>query len=198
MELDPQKIIRKDIGDGMDTSFWKDRWLDEKNLQEKFPRLFILEASKNCCIKDRITPRGLEWNWVREIREGRTKEELNVLTSMLKDIYLSNKADMWRCQGGPKGEFSVRWFRGEIEKKSSQSIGKNRWLKWIPNKVNIFIWKLFRKRITVKEVLKAMGLVQPSLNCDVCKLLTESILHAFFECKVAADVWSKVYSWWGI
>lgn len=42
-------IIQK-VGNGLNTSFRKDKWIDDSPLMVWFPRLFILETDKDCCI----------------------------------------------------------------------------------------------------------------------------------------------------
>lgn len=107
--------------------------------------------------------------------------------------------DRWICSGGPKEEFTVSWFRKEIVKKrNGQVIGGCVWNKWAPIKINIFVWRCFRKRIAVKEVILSMGINSTSTQCDVCKGNSESINHIFVDCPSAEQVWSKVKAWWGL
>lgn len=38
----------RELGDGRDTVFWDDLWVDGECLKEKFPRLFRLSRQKKC------------------------------------------------------------------------------------------------------------------------------------------------------
>lgn len=172
--------------------------MGEIPFEKRFPRLFKIEKNENCKVFDILKVRGGFWEWKRDMREGRTKEEFHSLKATVESVVLNEKKDVWNCSGGPKGSFLVGWFRNEIAKKNQQVIGKNFWSKWIPNKVNIFIWKLFRRRVAVKEVLSKMGIVQHSNVCEVCKQEVESIKHVFIKCPIAQQVWNDIGDWWGL
>ncbi|XP_071739386.1 uncharacterized protein [Rutidosis leptorrhynchoides] len=44
----------KVVGNGMDTSFWNDKWVGELSLKEAYPRLYRLESSKDVSVADRV------------------------------------------------------------------------------------------------------------------------------------------------
>ena len=46
------------LGNGDYLCFWKDRWLGEKLLMDRWPKLFLLENKKNCSISDRLKRTG--------------------------------------------------------------------------------------------------------------------------------------------
>lgn len=54
------EVTRK-IGDGMDTSFWNDKWISEGVLSNLFPRLFAISTQKNIRV-------GEMWNRSEEGR----------------------------------------------------------------------------------------------------------------------------------
>ena len=76
--------------------------------------------------------------------------------------------------------------------------GTVRWSKWIPSKVNILAWRIFKGRVVVKEVLRSMGIIQNNMGCEVCKQGTESLSHVFLDCTNAKQVWTLILNWWRI
>ncbi|XP_071687671.1 uncharacterized protein [Rutidosis leptorrhynchoides] len=46
--------FKKSIGDGKNTSFWKENWYGSNCFKEMFPRLYRLESNKDVMISDRI------------------------------------------------------------------------------------------------------------------------------------------------
>nr|GEW36984.1 RNA-directed DNA polymerase, eukaryota [Tanacetum cinerariifolium] len=42
--IDLISMMNKKIGNGLNTSFWEDRWRGEQRLKEAFPRIYALEA----------------------------------------------------------------------------------------------------------------------------------------------------------
>ncbi|PNX80569.1 DNA-directed RNA polymerase, partial [Trifolium pratense] len=45
--------IRRKVGDGKNTSFWKDKWFQMKILGTRFPRHFELSVDKNISVADK-------------------------------------------------------------------------------------------------------------------------------------------------
>ena len=56
LDKDAEMLIRNGIrnleGDGCNTLFWKDLWLREIRLKDKFPRLFSISLLKNSPISE--------------------------------------------------------------------------------------------------------------------------------------------------
>ncbi|XP_071726918.1 uncharacterized protein [Rutidosis leptorrhynchoides] len=76
----------------------------------------------------------------------------------------------------------------------SEGIMRN---KSIPQKVGLFIWRTLKHRIPVRMELDKRGVDLDSVLCPLCNDHTESVDHAIFLCKHAAEVWSRVFNWWG-
>lgn len=53
--------VMKKMGNGMGTSFWKDKWLSEGVLRDLFPRLFVIWNKKNIRV-------GELWNSRDDVR----------------------------------------------------------------------------------------------------------------------------------
>jgi len=66
------EVVHK-VGDGMNTSFWKDRWHSEEVLCNLYPRLYALSTNKNVMVGElRITSgegRDWEFTWRRTLFE---------------------------------------------------------------------------------------------------------------------------------
>lgn len=73
--------------------------------------------------------------WKEAIREGRSKEELNALFSLIQSVKTEDIDDLWICPNGPKQKFTVAWMRNQITNKNQDNIGKNRWNKWVLKKL---------------------------------------------------------------
>ncbi|GJZ88066.1 RNA-directed DNA polymerase, eukaryota [Tanacetum coccineum] len=73
-----------------------------------------------------------------------------------------------------------------------------RWLKLVPIKVNIFVWKLQCDRLPTRNNLVRRGVHVPHACCPVCETGTEDVAHLFFLCEVARDVSRLICRWWNI
>lgn len=194
--LDPRQLVKKRVGDGKKTCFWSDWWVGEMPLILKYPRVYNLDPFKNDSVYERLNRDGNFWSWKDSIRDGRTKEDLNSLLSQISSISITGKEDYWFCPDGPKEQFTVAWMRQKLIKKYQKVCGKNRWSKWIPKKSNILVWRICKGRVAVKETLTVMQATTGNTSCDVCKDGVESILHTFWDCPFAKDIWSKIKFWW--
>ncbi|GAU48424.1 hypothetical protein TSUD_405540 [Trifolium subterraneum] len=67
----PSDSIRRKVGDGRNTSFWLDPWLDDGPLQRSFSRLFELSENKEAMVADMIVAGsgvgGETWQWRRRL-----------------------------------------------------------------------------------------------------------------------------------
>ena len=52
-----------------------------------------------------------------------------------------------------------------------------RWVKFIPIKINIFVWRARLDRLSTRVNLVSKGIVLESDRCPMCGLVTEDILH---------------------
>ncbi|PWA47701.1 RNA-directed DNA polymerase, eukaryota [Artemisia annua] len=119
-------FIKRNVHDGRTTRFWKDHWMGVAPLQHQFPRLFRLEVNKDCMVRDRWND-GWNWIWSRPISGGITSTQLSTLTTLLDPIILT-----------------------EDNASLSDAYISPRWCRFIPKKINIFIWRALRDRLPTR------------------------------------------------
>ncbi|GKF60246.1 hypothetical protein Tco_0177032, partial [Tanacetum coccineum] len=77
--------------------FWNEEWLCTFKLADVYLRLYALESMKDCNISDRLLKLSghlsSAWNWRRSIRNGREKEEMESLASLLEGVELKSRLD---------------------------------------------------------------------------------------------------------
>ncbi|KAK1371240.1 hypothetical protein POM88_037332 [Heracleum sosnowskyi] len=72
------------------------------------------------------------------------------------------------------------------------------WKLKIPPKVQIFMWKLHHGMLPVKALLQSrMRNSLATLNCCRCSD-TETVLHLFWQCPFAFNIWKWLFEWWGL
>ncbi|MCH98363.1 cysteine-rich receptor-like protein kinase, partial [Trifolium medium] len=133
-----QEVV-KNLGNGRNTSFWKDKWVGVRPLKESFPRLFSISTQKQESVA------GV-WNGAG------TAEE-----------------DKWRWSPGTNGEFSVKSTyvlvsnlllgRDSIDREQA-SVFKVIWTCPAPSKVSGFSWMLLNNRIPTKDNLFQRQIIQ--------------------------------------
>ncbi|GJY53799.1 hypothetical protein Tco_0445463 [Tanacetum coccineum] len=99
ININLQSIFVKRVGDGMSTLFWKDVWIGETPLFDRFPRLFALESLQDCKVSDRCNlnfgPFTRNWAWRMNVRSGSEESQLNNLLDLLKEFSPVPSPDSW-------------------------------------------------------------------------------------------------------
>lgn len=89
------------------------------------------------------------------------------------------------------GKYSAKtgyrfWYDHVINMHTAvQTPGWNQlWRTKIPHKVKIFLWRLCRNNIPVRNLLRGKG-VRSTIMCPMCGSDIEQLLHIFFYCEYA-------------
>nr|GEU62800.1 RNA-directed DNA polymerase, eukaryota, reverse transcriptase zinc-binding domain protein [Tanacetum cinerariifolium] len=135
-----------EVGEGRDIRFWVDRWVDNRRLYDRFPRLFHLDSRKEGSIMDKLkwVNNGWvgAWDWSRNI-SGRVCREYDDLIEALRNVAISNSCkDRWRWTLGEDGDFKVKILASLIEEKILQVENgghDTHWNNLVPKKVNVFV-----------------------------------------------------------
>ncbi|GJR02955.1 RNA-directed DNA polymerase, eukaryota, reverse transcriptase zinc-binding domain protein [Tanacetum coccineum] len=166
------------LGDGRDIRFWVDRWVDNRRLCDIFSRLYHLDRRKMMV--------------VRRISGTVGKRVIVVVESEL---------DMWRWVQVEDGVFKVKELTRLVEEKilhvesGGQETISN---KLVPKKVNIFVWRALKGRLSVRVELDRRGIDLDLVLCPSCNNMVESCAHSLVTCDLAMSVWEKVFSWWKV
>ena len=135
------------------------------------------------------------WRWHREIRSGMELDQMHNLLNMLPSS-ISSEADKWNWMMNGKAIFSVAQIRKCIDQKCLQHEDRsNTWNKWVPKKVNIFVWRLMRNGIPTKVNLFGRGVDVNSYRCNLCKHGIDDISHLFVNCELAKELMVKINNW---
>ncbi|GJR81176.1 RNA-directed DNA polymerase, eukaryota, reverse transcriptase zinc-binding domain protein [Tanacetum coccineum] len=190
----PLSFLRKRVGNGTDTKFWQDVWIGEISLQSKFPRLYRLALNKECSICE-VWNNGWVFNWSRPILRGTLLHQLNDLTAILDSVQFSDSEDSWIWSLGSPS-FTVKCTRDHIDNCILPDDGSETiWNRYLPKKINIFLWRAVRDRLPSRWNLSRRGIELDSLTCPTCDSSVETSIHSLWLCSLAADIWNKVFAW---
>nr|GEX65062.1 RNA-directed DNA polymerase, eukaryota [Tanacetum cinerariifolium] len=159
---------KKRVGNGLDTSFWYDCWIDDSALHIEFPRLFALELDKDISVVGKMNSQVTQ-SFRREPRGGIELQQLTDLATLLDSVILNNSKDRWYCDLSGDGEFRVKELRNFIDDKDC-----------LPTMTN----------------LEHRGVDLLSSNCPICHDFDEDINHSLFRCDLAQCVLRRVCRWW--
>ncbi|XP_071700356.1 uncharacterized protein [Rutidosis leptorrhynchoides] len=191
----PGNVLRIKVGDGRSTRFWKDNWRGEGPLKVKYGRLFHSKVDENCLIADRCSSEGWKWMWVREIG-ARNEVKLQEMVDVLGTVTISNSHDLWQWSVYNEEDFSVSSTRRYIDDLLLPlSEIYTRWVKYIPRKINIFVWRLAIDRLPTRQNLSRIGVEIEESGCATSSCRIESVHHVMFECILATELWRKIRIW---
>ncbi|GJR10947.1 RNA-directed DNA polymerase, eukaryota [Tanacetum coccineum] len=182
---------KKRVGDGLSTRFWLDIWVSEIPLSERFPRLFMLDVEKEVSVAAKLGSvsidvsfrRGVRLDWSSNCQHGRS-------AILIADwFFLSSSGDRWICDFSGDGEFRVTEVRNFIDDLFLPSHPEvTRWVKCIPKKINIFVWRARRDCLPTRQNLIRRGVMMESDVCPLCEDSVEESQHVFFQCSIAQCV----------
>ncbi|XP_045802983.1 uncharacterized protein LOC123896664 [Trifolium pratense] len=116
-----QSVVKK-LGNGMCTSFWKDTWVGDRPLCDRFPRLFSISTQKDALVADVRNPNSSIERWRMLWRQRFFEWEtclFNELMKLINTAKLLDEEDRWGWvpEGGQvftKG-VDYDWERGGLE-----------------------------------------------------------------------------------
>ncbi|GKC41133.1 RNA-directed DNA polymerase, eukaryota, reverse transcriptase zinc-binding domain protein [Tanacetum coccineum] len=191
--------LKKKVGNGVHTLFWKDSWINGTPLNIIFPRVYALENRKDITVAEKLNDADLCTSFRRAPRGGVEEDQFVQFGELVGSISLSDAKDRWIWLLDSTGEFSVHSARIYIDSIMLPDVGPpTRWVKVVPNKINVFAWKVSLDKLPSRLNLSLRGIDIPSITCPICCLNGESCSHLFFACSFTRLIWRKIARWWDI
>ncbi|GJS82823.1 RNA-directed DNA polymerase, eukaryota [Tanacetum coccineum] len=191
-------LCNKRVGDENNTSFWLDTWRGDSALCDSFPRMFALEMEKNCMVATKMAA-PVDASFRRSVRGGIELVQFNELRAILESVSLSHSLDRWICNASSDGSFRVKDIRNLIDDLILPSgSGPTKWMKYVPIKINIFVWRARRDCLPTRVNLMRRGVVMESTDCSIYGLVKEGAHHILLQCDLAHSVLRRICRWWDI
>nr|GEU29724.1 RNA-directed DNA polymerase, eukaryota [Tanacetum cinerariifolium] len=141
----------------------------------------------------------LAMSFRREPRGGAEQQQMTELLSFIDYTIISSTKDRWYCDLTSDGIFRVKEFRNLIDDKFLPSHHEaTKWVKCVPIKVNVFMWRARRNGLPTRLNLVSRGVATESSSCPICNNHDEDLLHVCFRCELAQSVLNRVCHWWGL
>ncbi|CAH1431378.1 unnamed protein product [Lactuca virosa] len=177
-------------------------------------RFFLLQPPANNTTGDFTTTTAIRWKTRKQhINEDTKLERENlpfsderlrqlfsgehVLFSSDSDIIRRNQEESrWDSDFAIDGKFHVAGLRGRIDRAGHLTPdGAFTWSKWIPNKVNCFVWRARIDRIPSASALMRRGVKIQGETCSVCISGSETADHMLVTCPFAIAIWNGIWNW---
>ena len=183
------------VGNGQNTIFWKDRWLNGGTIADMAPEVVVAVAPKVACSKtfaQCLPNRG----WVSDIKPVLSISGIQqyLLWDLLENVLLTNEEDQHLWRHTSNGTFSSNscyraFFRGSI----TFEPWKRLWKSWAPQKCKFFLWLALRNKCWTADNLGKRGLPHPS-SCPLCDQESETVQHILSSYVFAQQFWFHLFS----
>ncbi|MCH83014.1 LINE-1 reverse transcriptase like [Trifolium medium] len=197
-----EENLRKVVGNGINTNFWSDPWVDGEKLRDQFNRLYDISLDKDKTVAKMLTEvdgeRKILWSWRRNLFSW--EEELVDVCNgvVLGAERLEGDSDNWKWGGAC---YSVKEAYSRLIEEDVEEVEwvKEVWNPLIPTKMSILGWRLFHNRLPTKDNLRKRGvhLNSSSLCVGGCGC-DENAHHILFNCPMLSVVWTETLKWLGI
>ncbi|XP_071688887.1 uncharacterized protein [Rutidosis leptorrhynchoides] len=182
---------------------WNETWIGNEKLKHKFKRLSRLETKIEASISERLSWDGIKcegtWSWLRAPR-GRASDELRLLKTLISDVKFNPQTrDSWKWKAGGNEIFTTKALTTLINSRvltPSNSPCETLCNKMVPKKLEVFVWRVRKKRMSVLVELDKRGIDLHSVRCPLCDDAIETVDHSLILCKYAFHVWCKDFDWW--
>nr|GEU72270.1 RNA-directed DNA polymerase, eukaryota, reverse transcriptase zinc-binding domain protein [Tanacetum cinerariifolium] len=195
--IDLLSLCTRKLGNGSSICFWDDAWCGNRPLKVLFHRVHLLDIDIGCQVVNQISSN--DWNSFlrRTARGGIEAAQLSSLQDRIKDVVLSDCCDTWSWSPDSSKGFTVASVRHMIDARFLDvSPTATRWIRDIPIKVNIFLWRLSLNKLPSRMNLDKKCIDVDSILCPICNDDVETVNHLFFSCDMAKDLWSLLARWW--
>ncbi|GJU36620.1 RNA-directed DNA polymerase, eukaryota [Tanacetum coccineum] len=191
--------IKIRVGNGHNTRFWRDSWLVDLPICTRFPCMYALERNKEILVAVKWGDPSFDHSFRRQARDGAESQQWAELLSLLGTFTLSPSIDRWVSDLNGEGLFRVKDFRSFLDDLLLPSSNMaTRWVKCVPVKVNVFVWRARLERLPTRDNLAKRGVPIVSNLCPVCGSFPEDAHHLFFGCDLAKNIFLKICRWWNL
>jgi hypothetical protein len=204
------QAVNKKLGNEALTSFWRDKWIGEIPLCDRFPRLFSISTQKEASVEEVRNQTSVSGDWRLEWRRRFFEWEKLLFNDLLEiintAIFSSEEEDrwVWMPEGGAvftvKSAYRILSAFSVLDSAAGQwnmSVFNAIWKCPAPSKVSGFVWQLLHGRIPTRNNLVVRGILVANgdVACGLCGEALETELHLFLYCEIATLVWMEIFSW---
>ena len=201
--------IRIKTRNRLHTLFWLDRWLGDMPLRASYPRLYDLSDNKVSTVAHMYAlgwgEGGEAWKWRRRLWAWEEELVAECRTLLLTVSLQDDSNDDWTWIPDPSHGYTVRGAYRTLTYGLPFNIGDTLisddilWRKYVPLKVWIFAWRLFRNRLPTKGNLLWRGIIQHDDQMCVGECgVQETAVHLFLNCGIFGKIWQMVRYWLGV
>ena len=189
-----RSITNCQVGDGSTILFWKDFWLSEDLLLDKFPRLFSFVEKEDMSVRNLNLLQDPSAILCLPL-SPQAYDELQELRQLCDEgVTLSIQPDTRTFTCG-KGKYaSSDFYKFMFQETPKDKVLKRFWKSKSVPKIKVFCWLLINDRLNTKDMmLRKHWQMEGGSDCVLCnKAIMEDNNHLFFDCDFASSCWDFV------
>jgi hypothetical protein len=167
--------------------------------------LYDLADNKNATIFDMWEAGwgvdGEAWKWRRSLRAWEEELVRECIMRLSNVVLQDNEHDRWVWKLHSSHVYSVQSaydYLTATDENLNAGFDKFLWLKSVPLKVNLFVWRLFLNRLPTKDNLHRRGVLGATqITCVSSCGSVETADHLFFLCDFYGQLWHLLSNWLG-
>nr|ABD32346.1 H+-transporting two-sector ATPase, alpha/beta subunit, central region, related [Medicago truncatula] len=144
---------------------------------------------------------GGAWRWRRRLfawEEELVEERVEQLTNFVLQVDMSDRW-VWRLNSSQVYTVhSTYSYLTAVDTNITADFDQFLWLKAVPLKVNIFVWRFFLNRLATKDNLRKRNVLEATnVSCGALCGKEEKRDHLFFQCAYYGRLWLMLSDWLG-
>ncbi|KAJ9544963.1 hypothetical protein OSB04_024670 [Centaurea solstitialis] len=137
-------------------------------------------------------PRHGTWRSILRVENDINELGINISTH----LKLNNDDGRWVWDLDHSKSYMVRLLRTLIDGINLPIAEmETEWIRWLPAKVNIQLWRVLLNRLPTRDNLQNRGMVLNSDLCPLCLCTTENLDHLLSTCSTTKTVSAYISNW---
>ena len=193
-----RSITTSEIHNGRTTLFWKDIWLENELLCEKFPHLYSFVLNEDASVADMSSSHVPSHHFMLPLSVEAYDEREQILQTLASVDHTSELEDIRIFAWGNKQFTSAEYYNFIFSGLSTKDIYQKVWKSKAPPKLKVFVWLLIRDRLNTKDmIIRRQWNIEDGPYCVLCNSnILESRDHLFFDCGFARRCWDTINITW--
>jgi hypothetical protein len=181
------------IGNGRRFSFWRDRWIQGRSVEQIAPALipFVRPAARNLTVAAALQDN----RWVAGIAGSLTVQaiaQFMELWEALSGVVLQHSEDRVRWTRTANGVYSAKTaYQAFFSNLPRETLAKDLWRAGAPLNHKLHMWFALKNRLWTADRLERRGLEHPQ-ECALCCQEPETIEHITLHCSFSRQIWFTV------